>query len=199
MLELPENVTLFDFRRNSECQAKLVRLTRSLAAQQIDGTWWEIEGSKKVREVEVDHHWVWRKLVGQHRNDLVWDSLAVQRPTGHVERAMLYRIDAKSQIETNKGTIYVDRLATAPRNRPWIVKNPRFKRVGSTLLLAAIRHSYTLGLGGRVWLTSLPSERTREFYKKRGFVPIYEDDGGMIDFEIPAARAVKWLKIEGYL
>ena len=36
-------------------------------------------------------------------------------------------------------------------------------------MLAAVRHSYLLGLGGRVWLSSLPSERTRDFYTNRGF------------------------------
>ncbi len=67
------------------------------------------------------------------------------------------------------------------------------------LLLAAVRHSYALGLGGRVWLTSVPRERTRDFYTRRGFQVILDHDDGMIDFELPTARAVAWLEEEGYL
>ena len=112
---------------------------------------------------------------------------------------MLYQIDAKSQIESGAGAVFVDRLAAAPRNRPWLASPPRYRGVGTVLLLAAVRHSYSLGLGGRVWLVSLPSERTKEFYKNRGFRRIYDDGDGMIDFELPAAKAETWLKNEGYL
>ena len=112
---------------------------------------------------------------------------------------MLYRIDAKSQIEEGEGAVYVDRLAAAPRNRPWLAEPPKYRGAGTVLLLAAVRHSYSLGLGGRVWLTSLPSERTRAFYAKRGFLPIFEAEDGMIDFELPSAKAETWLTSEGYL
>jgi len=54
-------------------------------------------------------------------------------------------------------------------------------------------------LGGRVWLTSLPSERTRKFYRDRGFEVIFEDPDGMIDFELPPVAAEKWLKTRGFL
>ena len=67
------------------------------------------------------------------------------------------------------------------------------------LLLAAVRHSYLLGLGGRVWLSSLPSERTRGFYARRGFQVTCEHEGGMIDFELPNNTAVAWLEEERYL
>ena len=76
---------------------------------------------------------------------------------------------------------------------------PKFKWIGSVLLLAAVRISYTLGLEGRVWLTSVPAERTKEFYRKKGFEPIFTDEDGMVDFELPKAKAESWLKHEGYL
>ena len=93
----------------------------------------------------------------------------------------------------------MDRIATAPRNRPWVVEPPKYQGIGSVLLLAAVRHSYLLGLGGRVWLSSLPSERTRKFYRDRGFEVIFQDSDGMIGFELPAAAAEKWLEKRGYL
>jgi hypothetical protein len=116
-----------------------------------------------------------------------------------IEGGITYRIDARSRLESGLGAVYADRLAVAPRNRPWLVSAPIYRGVGTVLLLAAIRHSYLLGLGGRVSLTSLPSERTREFYACRGFQVILEHADGMIDFELPTATAVAWLEEEGYL
>ena len=199
MLVLPDDITLFDVRRGSSVGATLVPLTRELAATAIDGKWWKIEAPKRARDQEEDHHWVWRKLVGEHRNDLAWEALAVQNSDDDVEGAILYRVDARSQIEAGKGAIFGDRLATAPWNRPWLVSSPRYRGVGSALLLAAVRHSYALGLNGRVSLISLPSERTRGFYGKRGFRLISEDQHGNIMYELPTEAALSWLKRERYL
>ncbi len=78
MLVLPDHVTLFSIQRNTEVQARLVRLTRDLAADRIDGEWWKLEVSKSLRAKEGDHHWRWRKIVGKHRNDRSWETLAVR-------------------------------------------------------------------------------------------------------------------------
>jgi GNAT superfamily N-acetyltransferase len=199
MFVLPDNIAILNVQRNSLVRAKLVPLTRELAATEIDGAWWKIPVSKKLRESEGDHHWVWRKLVGLYRNRLAWDIVAVQSASGAVEGAMLYRIDARSQIQTGEGAVYVDRLATAPRNRPWLGDPPKYRGIGKVLLLAAVRHSYLLGLGGRVWLTSLPTEKTRRFYENRGFQVIFENEDGTIDYELPAEVSRQWLKSEGYL
>jgi hypothetical protein len=199
MLVLPEDVSLFGVRQNAEVPAKLVRLTRDLAAERIDGEWWKLEVSRSLRAQEDDHHWLWRKIVGEHKNDRAWEMLAVESPGGAIEGAITYRIDALSQIESGEGTVYADRLATAPRNRHWLVNARIYQGVGTVLLLAAVRHSYLLGLGGRVLLTSLPRERTRGFYTRRGFQVTLEREDGMIDFELPTARAAAWLEEEGYL
>jgi hypothetical protein len=128
MLELPESISILNVERGARVRAQLVRLDRKLAAQQIDGTWWEIAVSKRKRSEEGDHHWTWRKLVGVLRLDLAWDSLAIKSAGGNVEGAMTYRIDAKSQLEPGEGVVYVDRLATAPRNRPSHTKSGRLRR-----------------------------------------------------------------------
>lgn len=119
--------------------------------------------------------------------------------SGAIEGAIAYRIDAESRLQPGDGAVFVDRIATAPRNRPWVLEPPKYRGIGSILLLAAVRHSYLLGLGGRVWLTSLPSERTQKFYQDRGFEVIFEDEDGMIDLELPAVAAEKWLKKRGFL
>lgn len=199
MLELPNDISIFSVSRQAFVKAKLVRLDRELAKMQIDGIWWKIPVSKKLREAEEDHHWGWRKLVGEIRNNANWEAMAIQRTSGAVEGAVLYRIDAKSQLEKGKGSVYVERIATAPQNRAWLVDEPKYKGIGSVLLLGCVRHSYMLGLGGRVWLTSLRSEKTRKFYRDHGFESIFEDEDGMIDFELPSSAAEQWLRREGYL
>ncbi len=197
MLELPENCVLFDCVKNRNIEATLVRLDRHLAKTKIDGTWWNIPVSKATRMNEEDHHWEWRKLVGLHHKSLAWEAIAVCSDSGEVEGAILYRIDAKSRIDDEKGAIYVDRIATAPRNRPWLV-SPEYKGIGSTLLLTAVRQSYYLGFGGRVWLESLPSVQTRNYYSKRVCQVISEREDG-ISLELTVANAEKWLESEGYL
>ena len=199
MLDLPEEVHILNVAQNVRVKAQLIRLTRDLAATGIDGTWWNLPESKSVRKKEGDHHWLWRKIVGSNHAKLTWEALAVQSASGAIEGAIAYRIDAESRLQAGEGAVYVDRIAAAPRNRPWVVERPRYQGIGSVLLLAAVRHSYLLGLGGRVWLTSLPSERTRKFYRDRGFEVIFEDADGMIEFELPAAAAEKWLRKRRFL
>ena len=190
---------ILDVVKNVRVNAHLSRLTRELAAKEIDGTWWNLPASKSVRKEEGDNHWLWRKIVGENHSKLTWEALAIQTSSGSIEGAIAYRIDAQSQLQGGEGAVYGDRIATAPQNRPWVVDPQKHQGIGSVLLLAAVRHSYLLGLGGRVWLSSLPSERTRKFYRDRGFEVIFQDSDGMIDFELPAAAAEKWLKERGYL
>jgi len=199
MFVLPTEVQLFEIQHQSLVRAQLVQLTRELAATEIDGAWWNIAVTKNARDAEGDHHWVWRTLVGQHRNDLTWEAVAVQSTSGAIEGASIYRIDAKSQIDKGEGAIFIDRLSTAPRNRPWLVDSQKYQGIGTILILTAVRHSYSLGLGGLVWLTSLPSENTRRFYRNRGFDVIFENEDGTIDFELNAAAAQRWLESEGDL
>lgn len=197
MLTLPESVEIYSVANAEGVQAELQELTRELAGK-LDGTWWSIPVSKAVREKEGDHHWKWRKLVGEIRQKAAWDSLGIVCEDT-VQGAMLFRVDAKSSLEPGEGAVYVDRLSTAPTNRPWLCDPPNYRGIGTVLMLAAVRSSYSLGLKGRVRLESLPSEKTREFYDNRGFTVIKQDTDGMIDYELPAASADQWLRDEGYL
>ena len=117
-----------------------------------------------------------------------------------VQGAIGYRVDFKSYLAPELTTVYVDRIAGRPcANRPWLVENPLYKGVRKGLLLQAVCHSYLLGLGGRVNLGSLPSERTRHFYDKTGFIRVGENDEGLIEYELSDQAAQQWLHEEGYL
>ncbi len=101
MLKIPDDILIFRVDQQEFVEAKLVRLDRETAKTQIDGTWWNIPVSKTLRVSEGDHHWCWRKLVGESRNYTNWETLAIQRTNGAIEGAMRYRIDAKSQLTRN--------------------------------------------------------------------------------------------------
>jgi GNAT superfamily N-acetyltransferase len=200
MDELSDIARLFDYRSGQECIARLVQLTREVAASKVDGRWWHARAKTTARrDEEGDHHWVWRKLVGAHRNDLAWQFLGVQTEDEEIQGAIAYRIDFKSFLAPEMTSVYVDRIAVAPRNRPWLVVEPLCRGVGTALLLRAVCHSYLLGLGGRVNLVSLPSDRTRQFYERRGFIAVAEDDEGMVEYELDGQAAQRWIQQEGYL
>jgi GNAT superfamily N-acetyltransferase len=200
MDELPGSIALFSCRSGQKCTARLVRLTRQLAATRIDGQWWAIKAKAGASpDDEDDHHWPWRKLVGQHRNDLTWEFVGAQTDDGEIQGAIAYRIDFKSFLVPALTSVYVDRLAAAPRNRPWLVADPLYRGAGKGLLLRAVCHSYLLGLSGRVNLVSVPRERTRRFYERRGFVAVREDEEECIEYELSDQAAQRWLQEEGYL
>ena len=120
MLVIPGDVILFNLRQNAEVPASLIRLTRDLAADRIDGEWWNLEVSRRLRAREVDHHWRWRQIVGSHRSNRSWETLAVASAGGAIEGAIAYRIDALSRIESGVGTVYIDFELPSARAVAWL-------------------------------------------------------------------------------
>ena len=90
--------------------------------------------------------------------------------------------------------IFVDRLATVPRNRQGLVKTPVFRGAGNGLLTYAIALSYSLGFSGRVNLIPVANE---EFYTQRGFLPTNVAMDEDVVFEIPADQALDFLQDRG--
>jgi hypothetical protein len=143
MEDLPSRITLENLRRGGQCWVDLVELSRDLAAKKIDGEWWKLPGDMLGRpRDEGDHHWKWRKLVGEYHNQLAWHFVACQTADGEVQGAAGYRIDFESVLAPEAGSVYVDRIAVAPRNRAWLVKNPLYRGAGVGLMLRVVCHSY---------------------------------------------------------
>ena len=154
---------------------------------------------EEIRSQEQDRHWTWRKLVGSVANNLKWECVALQTGDGEIQGAMIYRMDTFLMLYADEGTIYVDRLATAPRNRDWVFGSAEYRGVGTNLLKFATCHSFMLGLGGRISCVSLPSGRTHRFYEKLGFVAAGLDASGGCKFELSPESAQEWLRSEGLL
>lgn len=198
MFELPENLTLKDCRTGQRCDAIIVRLTKDLA-KQIDVRWWQIGISKEKRKREPDNGWKWADFAGESRMNQWSECLGIRIADGSVQGAINYRLDGKSLVNNDLGTVFVHHLATATWNRPWLVESPQYRGAGTALLVTAVLHSYSLGLRGRVVVPSLPTEHTRSFYENFGFQQIGEDEGGIIDYELTSDAAQQWLREEGYL
>jgi hypothetical protein len=198
MLSLPDLARLKDLHTDQIVESSIVPLSKGLA-KQVDSQWWKIGGSRTARENEADHGWRWSDIAGSCRLDPWCECRAIVTPDGVVQGAINYHLNGKSLREHDLGAVFVHHLATAPRNRPWLVPKPRYKGVGLALLSTAIVHGYVLGLGGRVVVPSVPTERTRQFYEKRGFQYVSEDDDGIIDFELTPEAAQAWLLKEGFL
>jgi GNAT superfamily N-acetyltransferase len=198
MIVLPEVIRLTHCQTGQQCEAQIVAFTKELA-KQIDATWWQIGGSKTARRREGDHDWKWADIWGQHRSSRFAHFVGVQTQDGVIQGAIAYWTNGKSLLDKDLGTVFVHYLATAPRNRPWLVDLPEYRGVGTALLDIAIRHSYLLGLEGRVTLVSLSSERTRGFYEKFGFSQVGVVDDGMIEYELTTEVAHEWLRQKGHL
>ena len=202
MLTFPEPALLLHYATHKVVTAQTVRMDRALA-KQIDSQWWKATGLGSDRLQEEDRSWSWVQILGQGRATKGGSSyanyLAVQTNDSFVQGAISYWLNGRSRIVPTAGAVVVECLATAPQNRPWLVNDPQFGGVGSNLLFLAVRHSYSVGLGGRVFLESLPSERTRQFYEDFGFIRLAVHDDGIIEFELTPENAQLQLRENGFL
>lgn len=199
MFNLPDKVTLTDVVRKSECDASIVSLTREIAKHQMDAAWWQIGGSKSDRQKEGDHAWSWTKIVGEVRQDRFAKLVAVQTPDGEIQGAIKYLFDGESLLQPGEPSIFVEYLAAAPQNREWLVNPPKYRGVGTALVFYAVCDSWISGRQGRVTLVSLSSEKTREFYTRRGFSEVSTLEDGNVEFEMTSIAAERWLRQRGML
>lgn len=181
--------------------AKIVQLTTEMARDKIDAVWWAEKDLSEYRVLEGDSHWPWMDVVSENSRGVLQACAAILSEENYLEGAMTYRFDYRSKLEAGQGALYVGFLATAPRNRNWLTRNPVYKGIGSTLLYWAVQESHNFGLHGRVVLQSLPTANTMQFYYNKGFVrtDLTQPTTGLVDFELPESAAVAWLKKEGDL
>ncbi len=162
--------------------------------------WWaEIVRTKTLIADEPDYHWDWVTVISkQVLNKPSGRSVCLRSPDGVIQGAMIYRIGAKSALHPGKNVVYVDRLATAPRNRSNLVQTARFSRVGECLLRYAMVESLSYGLGGR--LTVYPIANV-SFYERQGLLRTeeYNKDHEAFLYELPAEAAQETLRTLGVI
>ena len=201
-MEILKSIQIQRASSNHHVEASIVRLSLDDARTLIDETWWnlaEVPGDKLKHE--GDNEWKWSSIVRIYGVDVLTDCVAIQSQEDYIEGAVAYNLNARSHLEPKEGCAYLGRLSTAPRNRKRLVTQPLYKGIGSSLMYWVLRESYKAGLRGRMALESLPTPETVKFYEAKGFVrtDLSQSSDGLMDYELPKAKAEEWLKREGDL
>jgi hypothetical protein len=196
-MEVPSLVRLTRCSSGQEEMAQIETLSRETAKNLIDAIWWTKLGPT-IREPanEPDRHWDWRALVSVFQNKPYFRAVCVKTADGEIQAAMLFCVDALSALEDGDRALFVDRLATAPRNRDGLVTNPVFRGAGNGLLTYAVAVSYSLGFSGRVNLFPIAHE---DFYLNRGFLRTETVENDERLYELPASAALQLLKERGLI
>ncbi len=93
--------------------------------------------------------------MGQFQNQFWVKCLAAQTEDGEIQGAMIFDVNRESILESGEGTVSLEYLAVAPRDRAKLSESPLSRGTGTALLSAANISSRGLGSGGR--LTLAPS------------------------------------------
>ncbi len=193
--DLPLAVRLIHCPSNQFASARLEWLNGKLAKSKMGKAWWSGLGvSKSMRADESDHHWDWAAELGKQRNSPFAKSVCIRSVDGDIQGAMIYQTNGLSVLTRDAGAILIERLATAPRNRPWLVAHPLYRHIGITLVRWAAFHGYRLGFGGRIVLATLPSPRTERFYKSLGFRGTDAEEDDMVIYELEPGLAQSLLR-----
>ncbi len=159
MIGLPEFITLKNIREQIEERADVVSLERDVAVRLIDQVWWnEPWITKEWRRTQEDSHWRWAKFVGKFGNRLMVQRLAIKTCNGDIQGAIIFDANSQSFLISDQGAVYVEYIATAPRNRR-TATNPFYNGVGTGLLAIAAYYSLKVGFQGRVVLEFLAGLR----------------------------------------
>lgn len=154
--------------------------------------------AERIAANAQDARWDWRRLAEIRGNPLLYQMYAVEC-AGRMQGIMLVKKGGEGCFSRHPDhpkadLIYVDRIATAPWNRPRFMGEPIYKGVGLVLLAAAVNLSFEEELGGRIGLHSLSDAEA--FY--RDVVGMTDlgpdaDQYGMCFFEMSSAQAQAFL------
>ncbi len=177
--------------------AAIHTLNREDAKNLIDAVWWNDLGSTiSDTNDEPDRKWNWRQLVSVYRNKPYFHAVCVLSDDGSIQAAMLYRVNALSVLEPGKQSVFVERLAVAPRNRDHLAEDPLFRGGGTGLIVYAAALSYSLGFAGRINLCPVAN---CDFYSRRGFVETATIADDEVLFGLPSGRALNLLRERGLI
>ena len=128
-----------------------------------------IASGKTMSDINAeDGHWDWgRKALAAISNPFLYDIFALE--CGGNTQALLLSCKGSTDCfsrhpeHPKADMVYVEFLATAPWNRPRLVKEPTYKGAGRVLIGTAVSLSIEEELRGRIGLHSLPG--AEDFYR----------------------------------
>jgi len=171
------------------------------------GAWWrESSIPRHLLDQEKDQGWDWVKLAdgiqreqdseeGTQKRCCV--AITAENRTLFAQGAIFYRLDALSLEKPGLPAVYVEWVASAPRNRRNLVgKNAAFTGTGENLVAIAIADSIYNGFDGRVLLK--PLDTAVEFYKKMRFEKVLDPADGRSYYEIGGEMAKAHIRLRGW-
>lgn len=142
-----------------------------------------------------DSHWNWfKKSLNTRSNEYVWFYIYAEgKPQG---ACLVYH--PKESALCPGDIFYVEFVAVAPWNRSCIVRQRKYKNIGTILIVAALKYSIrTLGLRPGFSLHSLP--QANGYYMKLEMIPIPSLDKELLSyFELPEDKAKSLIKLNEY-
>jgi hypothetical protein len=169
----PTKVNLFLHPDQVDVTGKLVPLTDRMAVTRIHRRWWRHQDLKPHFDPPppIDLHWDWTDIgIEYEGRDLACERIAIVAGAGAaVQGAMLISTDPiPSVLDSGQQALFLERLFTAPWNRPNLRKDgkPYLLGVGTELITWAAWFSRQRGCGGRLLLDSSPDQVI--WYRKRG-------------------------------
>jgi GNAT superfamily N-acetyltransferase len=145
-----------------------------------------------------DHHWDWKAKADEWRPLLGYHSFAIVCEND-LQGLMLVSDfkSARLRAQFGRPVVYVEFVATAPWNRPEVQRPPRYRGVGTVMMMACVGLSRELGYHGRIGLHSLPA--ACPFYRDRiGMTELGEDAAhqDLTYFEMTRKQAEAFLQKE---
>jgi len=152
---------------------------------------------ERVAANAEDAHWDWRRLAEIYANPLLFQMYVVEC-AGLTQGLMLVRkggVFSRHPDHERADLIHIERLSTAPWNRPGFVERPKYKGVGQLLFAAAVNLSLDEELGGRIGLHALPGAEGfyRDVLGLTDFGPNSQHHG-LCYFELSQAQAAAFLE-----
>ena len=196
-MDLPTRIKISRCATGGVEFAAIQTLNREDAKNQIDAVWWnDLDNALSDPNDEPDRKWKWRQLISVYRNKPYFHAVCIKSDDGSIQAAMLYQVNVLSVLEPGKQSVFVERLAVAPRNRDHLAEAPLYRGGGTGLIAYAAAVSYSLGFSGRVNLCPVAN---CDFYSRRGFVETAAMADGEVLFELPSARALIMLRERGLI
>jgi hypothetical protein len=194
MFGLPKSIKLEKLWSGEEVTASIIKLGRDLARTHIDDRWWNEPWMKGgLRRSAEDYRWRWRKLVGKFQSKWYVQCIAVQTIDEEIQGAIIFDPNRKSLLNPDEGSVYVEFLAAAPRNRMNLAPRPLYCGAGGGLLVATMIYSRKIGFGGSLTLESLPG--SFGWYKEKyNFVETDVKRGSTVLLELPPEHAEERLE-----
>jgi hypothetical protein len=160
----------------------------------------DASSAERIAANAQDAHWDWRRLAEIRGNPLLYQMYAVEC-AGRMQGIMLVKKGgsfSRHPDHPNADMIYVERIATAPWNRPRFMDKPIYKGIGQLLLAAAVNLSFDEELGGRIGLHALSDAEA--FYRDVIGMTDFgrdEDHYGLCYFELSSTQAQAFLNPQG--